>query len=641
MIRILGYGASLLSLIALCVFIAHEGRGRFFRAESLEYAFDPEGKATPEAMSTVEFTPLKVGTVPPKARVVWLKIKLPREALGPQKEGLVLYTGSNETAWSMHPFVRSPDGHVKDLGLCDATISVETCRDPGLEYVFPLYDVTFTSGDELLLRVESNAMGVFNEFYFMRSGYYRRVAIFLPLLVGSMEGFCIFVILTFLVLAASLRDKGFLFYSIYHLSLLTNLNVNRGVWDMFIASAFVPNAATVSVFALGLTFALEFVFFIVFFDFRNTQPRLFRFFFAAIAILAAIMCGSFFPPTRVFAWKCFLPFGAVSMVMITATIIYLLLKKRRWAEGVALTWMVGGGATLVWIGYRELLFNGHWILGFAGAIGKLVASLLLMVVTFQKLQALMSARAQANTTEQENRVIRVLFRTLSHDLSNFTQSLSGTCHAFQSAEGEPVGKETVSKLTEMVHSQAAVLQHAKQNFVSRGDGVIALNSVRLCDCYRQLENLFSATCRFKGVSLRMEPVAETVQVLAEPVTLTHQVLSNLISNAIKFSSMGDEVTVRTWISDEEVRISVEDKGIGMPPEILQNLFNESVEVSRPGTAGEKGTGLGMLVVRDFVALYGGRLTVASKAGTSITVTLRRAGTMVRPIAAKLLRSADT
>ena len=89
------------------------------------------------------------------------------------------------------------------------------------------------------------------------------------------------------------------------------------------------------------------------------------------------------------------------------------------------------------------------------------------------------------------------------------------------------------------------------------------------------------------------------------------VLRNLVSNAIKFTLPGGTVTIAARQAGEEVEITVADTGVGMPPSKIDDLFRLDRRVTTNGTAGERGSGLGLLLCRDLVERQGGRLTVRS------------------------------
>src|SRR6202000_2828166 len=77
-------------------------------------------------------------------------------------------------------------------------------------------------------------------------------------------------------------------------------------------------------------------------------------------------------------------------------------------------------------------------------------------------------------------------------------------------------------------------------------------------------------------------------------------LSNLISNAIKFSPNGSPIKGQIDKNDNEVKISVSDKGIGIPDDIKDQVFNIFTNAKRPGTAGEKSFGLGLSICQQIM-----------------------------------------
>jgi len=104
------------------------------------------------------------------------------------------------------------------------------------------------------------------------------------------------------------------------------------------------------------------------------------------------------------------------------------------------------------------------------------------------------------------------------------------------------------------------------------------------------------------------------------------ILRNLISNAIKFSSPGGEVVIEAMFDETVGRtlVSVTDRGVGIPKENLVNLFNISKHQPTKGTLQESGTGLGLLICKEFVEHHDGNLNVYSieGEGTQISFTLQ-------------------
>lgn len=92
------------------------------------------------------------------------------------------------------------------------------------------------------------------------------------------------------------------------------------------------------------------------------------------------------------------------------------------------------------------------------------------------------------------------------------------------------------------------------------------------------------------------------------------VIRNLISNAIKFTNEGGTITLDVKTSIDRLTVSVADTGVGMSPEVMKKLFRIDTKHSTPGTANEKGTGLGLILCREFVEKNGGKIWVESEEG---------------------------
>ena len=99
-----------------------------------------------------------------------------------------------------------------------------------------------------------------------------------------------------------------------------------------------------------------------------------------------------------------------------------------------------------------------------------------------------------------------------------------------------------------------------------------------------------------------------------------QVLYNLLSNAIKFTPEGS-VTVRAWADETYVYVSVEDTGIGIPPEDQKRVFDLFTRVEDRYRRATEGTGLGLALVKRLVELHGGFVTLESEVGRGTTVTV--------------------
>ena len=96
--------------------------------------------------------------------------------------------------------------------------------------------------------------------------------------------------------------------------------------------------------------------------------------------------------------------------------------------------------------------------------------------------------------------------------------------------------------------------------------------------------------------------------------MVNSVLRNLVSNAIKFTNRGGRIDVRAVKNERMATITISDNGVGISPEVIAKLFDISQLYTTKGTINEKGTGLGLLICKEFVEKHGGKIWVESKVG---------------------------
>lgn len=99
-------------------------------------------------------------------------------------------------------------------------------------------------------------------------------------------------------------------------------------------------------------------------------------------------------------------------------------------------------------------------------------------------------------------------------------------------------------------------------------------------------------------------------------------VGNLVDNAIKYSDQGQPVTVSLRVEDTEVVVEVEDKGIGIPMDNMDRIFERFYRVDRARSRGTGGSGLGLSIVRHVATNHGGEVNVSSREGEGSTFSLR-------------------
>ncbi len=228
----------------------------------------------------------------------------------------------------------------------------------------------------------------------------------------------------------------------------------------------------------------------------------------------------------------------------------------------------------------------------------------------------MEIMAQKDELKRLNETKDKLFSVIAHDLKNPFNSIIGFSGLLlEGLDGfEP---EKVKQMLETIHRQSKstyeLLEHlldwarSQTDFISFRPEIISLRSV-----IRDVEASLEAPAKGKGISFRCD-IPDHLVVKADR-SMLQIILRNLFHNAIKFSHYGDQISCRAETCDEGVRVKVADTGIGMDASTRKAIENGVHLDAKQGTAKETGTGLGVLLCREYIARHGSRLSVDSEPG---------------------------
>lgn len=233
--------------------------------------------------------------------------------------------------------------------------------------------------------------------------------------------------------------------------------------------------------------------------------------------------------------------------------------------------------------------------------------------------------SQKDTEEKLKELINTrnkLFSVISHDLrgpiGNILPVLDLICE-----EGESINKETQNALICGLKESAGNAYKLLENLLiwSRSQtGVIKLEMEHIDIGKLISENirLAESQAAAKGISVTAD-IENNIFAYAD-MNSADLVIRNLISNSVKFTKPGGEIFVEASKSNNTITISVKDSGIGMSHEVLAGLFTINPLQHASGTANEPGSGLGLVLCREFVEKNGGTIKVESEEGKGSTFT---------------------
>jgi signal transduction histidine kinase len=132
------------------------------------------------------------------------------------------------------------------------------------------------------------------------------------------------------------------------------------------------------------------------------------------------------------------------------------------------------------------------------------------------------------------------------------------------------------------------------------------------DLIRDNINLFSGNAREKKITL-LNSVDPDLVVFADQ-NMTNTLIRNLLSNALKYSHEGGKIEITSQVQNQMAYISVKDNGVGMTREQMGQLWSVNTIRTTYGTRDEKGSGLGLLLCKEFIEKQGGQISVESEKG---------------------------
>jgi signal transduction histidine kinase len=218
-----------------------------------------------------------------------------------------------------------------------------------------------------------------------------------------------------------------------------------------------------------------------------------------------------------------------------------------------------------------------------------------------------------------------LFSIIGHDLRGPIGSFKSLID-FLISEDDLADSKTLMQMMQAMQKSAGstfdllenLLTWAKsqQNEITFNPTIISLNEL-----VATTTSLFSEAIKKKEITL-IQNIPENTTLFAD-LNMIMCVFRNLISNAIKFTAVGTKIHITVLQNKNELTVTIKDEGKGIKPENLTKLFNEAEHLTTFGTAGEKGSGLGLLLCKDFIEKHKGKIWAESeeKKGSIFTFSI--------------------
>lgn len=239
--------------------------------------------------------------------------------------------------------------------------------------------------------------------------------------------------------------------------------------------------------------------------------------------------------------------------------------------------------------------------------------------------------AGAARTEAEEAVAAKdrFFANLTHEIRTPLNGIAGTAELLGRSDLTDdqrwVAEALRASTRNLVDLVNAMLDHAR---LSAGHAAIDLSPVDPRRVAAEVVDMFRAGAEQEGLTLAADVAGEVPAWVETDGIKLRQILANLVANAVKFTATGG-IVVRVGAEggpgpgdDPVLIVTVADSGVGIAPELLDDVFRPFVQGDASISRAYGGTGLGLAIARQFAVLLGGSLVVASRLGEGSTFTLR-------------------
>ena len=212
------------------------------------------------------------------------------------------------------------------------------------------------------------------------------------------------------------------------------------------------------------------------------------------------------------------------------------------------------------------------------------------------------------------------FSIIGHDLRNPLNALLGFSELISGNSREYTFEE-IQKYSKIINEAAKNIHLLVENLLEwsrsqSGNIDFSPKEEEIYTVIEEIVKIFSIQADKKNIKIDISVPKKTPGYFDRNLLST--ILRNLINNAVKFTTRGGKINI-TCISDpEKITVSVQDTGIGMTREQMNQLFDLTGTIIMPGTSEEQGTGLGLILCKEFVDMHNGRIWAGSKPGEGST-----------------------
>jgi len=318
----------------------------------------------------------------------------------------------------------------------------------------------------------------------------------------------------------------------------------------------------------------------------------------------------------------------IIMLLLALSIFILILKRKRINRNLLYYFILFISITIISEYFFTLYTDVYGIWNFLGHYLKIISFYLVYKaiiqyslknpyeIIFNELKQHEKQLEEANTTKDK------FFSIISHDLKGVFSGILGFSK-YLNQKYDDITKNDRKHFVHLIYSSSEQAYNLLENLlhwagVQTGKLKVNKGKINIKIIIEEVLDLFAHNAEKKQIHLEAK-ITDDLNVKADRFML-FTIISNLVSNALKFTHSGGEVTISGYMKNKNIQVSVTDTGVGIKDKDIEKLFKLDSDYKKKGTDKESGTGLGLILCKEFIAMHSGKIWVKSDYGKGTVFT---------------------